>query len=88
MRQDQYMHSFIRMSRSSVAIGVCALLTLILSFWYRIHTGNWQFFREDIFFMILCGLITSLCAGIIWLLRSLDFAELPNSSVAYEESVF
>ena len=88
MRQDQYMHSFIRMSRSSVAVAVCAVMVLILSFIYRATKGNWQFFTEDILFLILLCAVAALALGIIFLLRSIDFAELPNDAVPYEHSIF
>ena len=88
MRQDQYMHSFIRMSRSSVAVAVCAVMALILSFIYRATKGNWQFFTEDILFLILLCAVAALALGIIFLLRSIDFAELPNDAVPYEHSIF
>lgn len=88
MRQDQYMHSFIRISRSCTAVAACAVLTLVVTVGYRIYTGNWQFFEEDILFMILCAVIACLSIGLILLLRSVDFAEMPNSHVPYEQSIF
>ena len=88
MRQDQYMHSFIRMSRSCTAVAACAVLTLVVTVGYRIYTGNWQFFAEDILFMILCAVIACFSIGLILLLRSVDFAEMPNSHVPYEQSIF
>ena len=88
MRHDQYMHSFIRMSRSSVAVAVCAVMAVILSLIYRATTGNWQFFTEDILFLVLLCAVTGFALGVIFLLRSIDFAELPNDAVPYEHSIF
>ena len=37
--------------------------------------------------ILLCA-VAALALGIIFLLRSIDFAELPNDAVPYEHSIF
>ena len=84
MRRDQYMHSFIRVSRSAVAIIVCVAVGLIVSLIYRAVNGDWTFFREDRLFIILCLVSAALASGTLTLLRMVDVAELPNE--AYTEN--
>ena len=48
MRRDQYMHSFIRVSRSSAAIAVCAALSQLATLIVRLASHNWQYFPEDL----------------------------------------
>ncbi len=75
MRRDQYMHSFIRVSRSCTAVGVFALLGLVCTLILRTVWGNWSFFPEDWFFTLLCLVIPLLAAAVILLLRSIDLTE-------------
>ena len=84
MRRDQYMHSFIRVSRSAVAVIVCVAVGLIASFIYRAVNGDWTFFREDRLFIILCLVSAALASGAITLLRTVEVAERPNE--AYTEN--
>jgi hypothetical protein len=80
MRRDQYMHSFIRASRSAVAVIVCAAAGLIASIIYRAVNGDWSFFREDRLFIILCLVSAALASGVLSLLRTVEVAERPNET--------
>ena len=80
MRRDQYMHSFIRMSRSAVAIGALTLTGLLASLAERIARGDWLFLAGDWQFMACCAAIAALCAAIILLLRSVDLGERENAA--------
>ncbi len=80
MRRDQYMHSFIRVSRSSAAIVVCVAVGLIAMLVFRIVSGNWDFFAEDRLFTVLAFLNAGLAAGAMTLLRSVDLTERPNEA--------
>ena len=82
MRRDQYMHSFIRASRSSVAIMVCVALALLATLIFRITGGDWQFFPEDLAYTGYSLAIAAVAAGIIFLLRSIDLTEKENGDVA------
>ena len=80
MRRDQYMHSFIRVSRSAAAVIVCAAIGFVASLIYRAVVGNWLFLPEDRLFVGLCLVIMVLSAGAITLLRSIDLTERPNEA--------
>ena len=80
MRRDQYMHSFIRASRSAVAVIVCAAAGLIASIIYRAVNGDWSFFQEDRLFIILCLVSAALASGVLSLLRTVEVAERPNET--------
>ena len=80
MRRDQYMHSFIRASRSAAAVGILALAGVIASIIYRAVHGDWMFLREDILFLTLCLLVAGLSGAVIGLLRGVDLAERENAS--------
>ena len=72
MRRDQYMHSFIRMSRSAVAVSSFAAVGLVALFVYRMAEGDWLFLPEDWHFLVLVILFVLLALSIILLLRSVD----------------
>ena len=78
MRRDQYMHSFIRSSRSAMAVAVFAAAGLLAVMIFRAVKGDWDFFPEDRLFMILCAAVIALAAGIIILLRKIDVTEREN----------
>ncbi len=80
MRRDQYMHSFIRMSRSAVAISVFAAVGLAALFVCRCVAGDWMFRPEDWRFLVLVVLSVLFAALIVLLLRGVDLAEKPNSA--------
>ena len=80
MRRDQYMHGIMRMQRSSVAIIVFITVGVIASFIYRISTQEWWFQKKDILFLVGCVVSALLCAGVLFLLGSLDTRERPNET--------
>ena len=82
MRRDQYMHGFIRASRSVVALGICDLVALIATMIYRAVKPDWIYFPEDWLYTSLAVAVPALAAGIIFLLRSIDLDEKPNDTVA------
>ena len=82
MRRDQYMHSFIRASRSAVALGICDLVALTATMIYRAVKPDWIYFSEDWLYTSLAVAVPALAAGIIFLLRSIDLDEKPNDTVA------
>ena len=81
MRRDQYMHSFIRASRSAVALGICDLVALTATMVYRAVKPDWIYFPEDWLYTSLAVAVPALAAGIIFLLRSIDLDEKPNDTV-------
>ena len=86
MRRDQYMHSFIRVSRSCTAISIFMLLGLIVTLILRAVWGNWTFFPEDQKFTIFCTLVPLLAGAVILLLRSIEITEKDNS--IYQGTLF
>lgn len=80
MRRDQYMHSFIRISRSAAAAAAFDLVSLGALFVYRIAEGDWLFLPEDWQFLAFLGICAILFVAIILLLRSVDLAERPNNA--------
>ena len=80
MRRDQYMHSFIRASRSAVAVSGFVTAGLLASFVYRAILGDWLFLPEDWHFIAACAVIALLSAGIVFFLRSVDLAERENAA--------
>ena len=80
MRRDQYMHSFIRVFRSCVAVGAFLLTGLLASFIYRIVKGDWLFLSGDWRFLAGCVAALALDAAIFTILRGVDLTEKPNSA--------
>ena len=80
MRRDQYMHSFIRASRSAVAIGIFDLVALIATMIYRAVKPDWIYLPEDWLYTGLALAVPALALGIIFLLRSIDLNEKPNEA--------
>ena len=80
MRRDQYMHSFIRASRSAVAVGAFVLVGLLASFIFRAIQGDWLFLSGDWGFLFSCILILALAAAILTLLRGVDLTERENAA--------
>ena len=79
MRRDQYMHGFIRVFRSCVAITVFVLIGQLAVLIFRAVRGDWLYMREDWLFTGLGCLILVFALSIIGLLRSVDLTERPNS---------
>ncbi len=82
MRRDQYMHSFIRASRSALAVGVCDVTALLALMICRAVTGDWIYLKEDWLYTALAVVIPGMAAAVIFLLRSVDLTDKPND--AYE----
>ena len=82
MRRDQYMHSFIRVSRSAAAVGALTLLAVIASLVIRALQKDGLFLREDRLFLVLCGIVIALAAGIVVRLRSIELTEKDNGAYA------
>lgn len=80
MRRDQYMHSFIRASRSALAIGVFDLIAMIATMIYRAVKPDWIYLPEDWLYTGFSIASAILAAGIIFLLRSIDLNEKPNEA--------
>ena len=80
MRRDQYMHSFIRVSRSCAAIAVFCLLGLVITLILRAVWGDWSFFPEDWVFIACCAVLPLLCVAIIFLVRSINVTEKENAA--------
>ncbi len=80
MRRDQYMHSFIRASRSAVAVGILMLSAAAASLIRRAVQADWLFFPGDRFFLSGCAAVTALCAAVLILLRGIDLTERENAA--------
>ena len=80
MRRDQYMHSFIRMSRSAAAVTAFDLVGVIALFVLRIAAGDWLFLPEDRAFLALTLGPVVLLVLIVILLRRVDLVERENSA--------
>ena len=80
MRHDQYMHSFIRMSRSAVAVTVFDLVGVIALFVLRAVEGDWLFLPEDWGFLALTLIPAILLVLIVILLRRVDLMERENGA--------
>ena len=81
-RRDQYMHSFIRASRSAAAVTVFVTAGAVISLILRTIEGDWFFLKQDWLFLAGCLVSAGLGTAVILLLRSVDIAEKENS--AYE----
>ena len=79
MRRDQYMHSFIRVSRSCVAVSVFALLALLITMILRAVWSDWSFFPEDWKYTALSVLVLLPASSMILLLHGIETTEKDNS---------
>ncbi len=84
MRRDQFMHSFIRVPRSAVAVAVFAVVGALMSLVLRAVEGDWMFMREDWLFLILCAAVVMAAFGIIALMHTVDTDEKPNQAFKAE----
>lgn len=83
---DRYMHSIIRICRSSLAVLILTGMTvLICEPVYRLVSGDWIFLREDILFLALCLLTAGLAFGEIHTLRGMEYHEVPNEKYCPEK---
>ena len=78
MRRDQYMHSFIRASRSSAAVLFFQAVGLIASFIYRIAETDWLFLPGDLRFVLSGVSVIAFAGAVILLLRGIEVTERPN----------
>ncbi len=80
MRRDQYMHGFVRMQRSSVAVIIFTVVATICSFVYRIFRSDWLFLTEDGTFLVQLAFVIVCSVGVLWMLGTIEVAEKPNSA--------
>lgn len=80
MRRDQYMHSFIRVFRSAVAVAAFAAVGLLASLVDRAVRGDWLFLRSDWVFAVSAVACAVLSLLVILLLRTLDVRETAQES--------
>lgn len=80
MRRDQYMHSFIRVSRSTVAVAAFDAVGVAAAFIYRIILNDWMFLAGDWRFLIASFLILILSLLIVIMLRRIDISERENAA--------
>ncbi len=79
MRRDQYMHGFVRMQRSSVAVLAITAVGMIASVVVRAIAGDWMFLSGDIRYYAEGAAMLLACGAILFLLGRIDLAEYPNS---------
>ena len=79
MHRDRYMHSFIRASRSGVAVLAMTVVSLIAAGIYRIVMKDWVFLKGDWIYIALSIAMFSSIGLMLWLLYSVDVDEKPNS---------
>ncbi len=80
MRRDQYMHSFIRVSRSAVAVAAFTAVGLAAVLVYRILGHDWLFLKGDWRFLAGCILVIGLSVLLLVLLQRIDISERENSA--------
>ena len=80
MRRDQYMHSFIRASRSAAAVAVFTLAALLISLFLRAVRGDWFFLPGDARFAAGCAVTAVLSASVIPVLRRVPLTERENGT--------
>lgn len=80
LRRDQYMHGFIRMCRSAVAVASFDLVSVVALFILRAVEGDWLFLPEDWQFLVLTILAALFAILILILLRGIDLSERENSA--------
>lgn len=85
MHRDKYMHSFVRILRSSAAMMIMQGVSLIAKLVYRIVLADWMFLGEDWIGLVSCVVMIACCLGALLLLKSVGIEEKPNS--AYDEGL-
>ena len=78
MRRDQYMHSFIRISRSCMAILVCVFLAELVTLIYRMIEKDWLYLPADWRFTVFGMILIAAAIAIILILRSIEITEKEN----------
>lgn len=79
MHRDRNAHSFMRASKSGVAVAAMILVAFIALFVYRIAEGDFLFLAGDWIFTALCVAEIALIIVIIVLLYNIEREEKPNS---------
>lgn len=85
MHRDRHAHSFMRASKSCVAVALMLAVALIALFIYRIALGDFMFLSGDWIFTGLLAAEIVILIVIIWLLYTVEREEKPNS--AYDEGI-
>ena len=78
MRRDQYMHSFIRISRSCMAILVCVFLAELVTLIHRAIEKDWLYLPADWRFTASGIILITAAVAIILILRSIEITEREN----------
>jgi hypothetical protein len=78
MRRDQYMHSFIRISRSCTAILIFAFLAELITLIYRMIENDWLYLPADWRFTVSGIILIAAAVAIILILRSIEITEREN----------
>ena len=78
MRRDQYMHSFIRISRSCTAILIIAFLAELITLIYRMIENDWLYLPADWRFTVSGIILIAAAVAIILILRSIEITEKEN----------
>ena len=78
MRRDQYMHSFIRISRSCTAILIIAFLAELITLIYRMIENDWLYLPADWRFTVSGIILITAAVAIILILRSIEITEKEN----------
>ena len=78
MRRDQYMHSFIRISRSCTAILIFAFLAELITLIYRMIENDWLYLPADWRFTVSGIILIAASVAIILILRSIEITEREN----------
>ena len=78
MRRDQYMHGFIRMQRSAVAILAMTAVGMLAAPVLRLIRSDWLFLKGDVFYFVLTAAALLFEGGVLWILGRIETAERPN----------
>lgn len=78
MRRDQYMHSFIRISRSCTAILIFVFLAELVTLIYRMIENDWLYLPADWRFTVSGIILIAAAVAIILILRSIEITEREN----------
>ena len=79
MHRDRNAHSFMRASKSSVAVMAMLGVSFIATFVYRIFEGDWWFRPEDWVYIGAVVIEMALLFAVIRLLYNVEREERPNS---------
>lgn len=85
MHRSKYYHSFIRISRSSVAVIAFVAISQIVELVYRIVNKNWLFMRTEWLSPVLAAVLIAALIAVIRILYSIDITELQNDEYKPEK---